>query len=123
MKSFSLIVTATLTLASPVVLAEEFKDHDTNRDGSMSEEEFYGAVESAGIYNQWDTNSDGLIDASEYDDIGVGDDFNEWDYDENDYLDAEEFYSGTFDQFDSDRDGIWGENEWDQAGDSGWLDV
>ena len=120
-------------LATSIILAggaaladksfESFDTADTNNDGEISKDEFYGLVSDAGIYADWDADSDGFIEEEEFNELGLDDDFDSWDADENSYLDTNEFYDGYFTAFDEDEDGHWNNYEWDDAGDGGLFDV
>ncbi|HET6628882.1 MAG TPA: hypothetical protein VFG91_03815 [Woeseiaceae bacterium] len=111
------------TLAFADVTFESFETADTNNDGEISKDEFYGLVSDAGIYADWDWDSDGFIDEDEFEEIGLGDDFDDWDLDDDSYLDSDEFYDGYFTYFDEDEDGHWDNLDWDDAGEAGLFDV
>jgi hypothetical protein len=123
----------TLILATGILLAsglawadqsfESFDSADTNSDGNISKDEFYGLVSDAGIYPDWDYDSDGFIDENEYNDLGLTEDFDGLDANNDSYLDADEFYEGYFSAFDGNEDGHWSGYEWDDAGDGGLFDV
>lgn len=110
-------------IASADQTFESFDTADTNNDGSVSKDEFYGLVSDAGIYSDWDYDSDGFIDENEYSDLGLNEDFDVLDADDNSYVDSDEFYDGYFSLFDENEDGHWNDLEWDDAGDAGLFDV
>ena len=117
----SILLTA--SLASADVTFESFDSADSNGDSKVSKDEFYGYIGDAGIYADWDRDTNGFIDENEYDDIGLDFDFGAWDADDDDYLSSDELYGGYFDSFDGDEDGHWDDLEWDDAGDAGLFDV
>ena len=121
------VLTTSVMFAAGAALAdqtfESFDTADTNGDGEISKDEFYGLVSDAGIYADWDADSDGFIEEEEFNEIGLDDDFDTWDADENSYLDTNEFYEGYFTAFDEDENGHWNNYEWDDAGDGGLFDV
>ena len=100
-----------------------FDDADANNSGEVSKDEFYGLVSDAGIYSDWDTDSDGFIDENEFNELGLDEDFDSLDANDDSYLDSDEFYDGYFTAFDDDNDGYWSDYEWDDAGDAGLFDV
>ena len=110
-------------IASADQTFESFDTADTNNDGSVSKDEFYGLVSDAGIYSDWDYDSDGFIDENEYGDIGLDEDFDALDADDNAYVDSGELYDGYFSLYDEDEDGHWNDLEWDDAGDAGLFDL
>lgn len=119
---------ASILLAGGIASAdqefESFETADSNDDGSISKDEFYGLVSDAGIYADWDYDADGFIEANEFDEIGLDDeDFSTWDVDNDTYLNTNEFYDGYFTTFDEDENGHWDGYEWDDAGDGGLFDV
>ena len=108
-------------MAGPASAA--FSDQDTNDDGQISKDEYYGMVSDAGLYTDWDTDGDGLLDAEEFSDIGVDAEYDAWDENDDGYVDSGEYYDGVFANFDENEDGHWDNGEWDDAGDAGWFDV
>lgn len=119
----STLAVAFSLVASAALAAGDFATHDTDGDGVLSDNEFYDYVGDAGAFSQWDANNDGFLDESEFNEAGIGEDFNAWDANNDQYLGASEFYENTYDTFDENENGQWEEDEWDDAGDSGWLDV
>src|SRR5690554_111469 len=95
-----------ISLAGGAVLAQSsFSEMDENGDGNISKDEYFGSLSDAGIYSDWDVNSNGFVDESEFDaigEIGIDEDFADWDADRNDYLDAGEFYDGVYNYYDHD---------------------
>jgi len=112
-----------LTFASSLAMAESFTFQDTNDDGKISKDEFYGSMADAGVYSDWDLDNDGLLSEDEFNEVGLDYDFDAWDGDYNNYLDAGEFYDGYYDAYDEDENGHWDATEWDDAGDAGVFDV
>jgi hypothetical protein len=100
-----------------------FDGYDSDKNGSLSREEFDKAIETVTIYENYDADKDGRISNDEYAGIGVEDNMEIWDIDGDGYLDSDEFYDGTFTSFDDNEDGHWDGDEWDDAGDAGLLDV
>ena len=58
-------------LGSPALAQTTFESLDTNSDGSISKDEYYGLVSDAGIYPDLDSDSDGLIEENEFEGIGL----------------------------------------------------
>lgn len=110
-------------IASADQTFESFDTADTDDNGSISKDEFYGLVSDAGIYSDWDYDADGFIEEDEYNEIGLDEDFGAWDVNDDTYLDTDEFYDGYFTAFDEDENGHWDSLEWDDAGDAGLFDV
>ena len=110
-------------IASADQTFESFDTADTDDNGSISKDEFYGLVSDAGIYSDWDYDADGFIEEDEYNEIGLDENFGAWDVNDDSYLDTDEFYDGYFTAFDEDENGHWDSLEWDDAGDAGLFDV
>lgn len=111
-----------VVLASTPVLGETFGNYDSNSDGKISKDEFYGSVADTGTYSDWDTDGDGLINGTEFAALGYDWDYDVWDVDNNNYVDAGEFYDGYYTAYDADEDGHWQDGEWDDAGEAGLFD-
>lgn len=109
-------------LASAPVQAAPFASYDTNSDGMISKDEFYGSVADVGTYSDWDADNDGLLSESEFGDLGVDWDYTAWDADDNDYLDSGEFYDSYYAEYDANEDSHWEQGEWDDAGEAGLFD-
>ena len=123
---YPVISTVTLSLLASLAYAggdQSFGSVDADNSGTVTKDEFYGSVGDLGTYSNWDNNGDGLINEEEFSEIGVNENFADWDANNDDYLDADEFYEGTYITFDENEDGHWQDNEWDDAGDAGWLDA
>ena len=120
---FATSVLLTGAIASADETFESFETADTDGNGSISKDEFYGLVSDAGIYSDWDYDADGFIEEDEFNEIGLDEDFGVWDVNDDTYLDTDEFYDGYFTTFDEDEDGHWNDLEWDDAGDAGLFDV
>mgnify|MGYP000088422713 CR=1 FL=1 len=112
-------------LGSGAAAATTFATADTNGNGKISKDEYYGYVGDVGIYGDWDLNDDGLLDEDEWTDVDYSYDYDydTWDLNDDGYLDDDEVYVGTFDTFDVDDDTYLDNDEWDDAGDEGWFDV
>lgn len=93
--------------------------NDTNDDGQLSKDEYYGLVSDAGNYSNWDTNGDRLLDETEFDEFGIDSGFDTWDADADGYINDDEFYDGKFEYYDENGDGYWDDDEWDDAGELG----
>ena len=109
-------------LGAPAFAQTTFESQDTDGDGSISKDEYYGVVGDAGVYADLDYDSDGFIDENEFEGIGLDDDYETWDLDNDDYVDSTEFYEGYFGYYDEDEDGHWNNGEWDDAGEAGIFD-
>lgn len=115
--------TIALALASTLAFAQTtFESMDSDGDGNISKDEYYGVVGDAGIYADLDYDSDGLIDDNEFEGFGLDDDYASWDIDRNNYIDSSEFYDGYFGYYDENEDGHWDDGEWDDADEAGLLD-
>lgn len=118
----SIILSFVLALGATPAFAASFDTLDSDANGELSRDEFYGGVADAGIYSNWDTSGDGLIDNTEFDAIGADWDYNTWDADGNNYVDSGEFYDGYYANYDTTEDGHWDGDEWDDAGEEGFFD-
>ena len=64
----NMILGAGIFLGASFALAQTgFEGMDEDGDGSISKDEYYGYIGDAGLYADWDQDSDGFIDESEYD--------------------------------------------------------
>lgn len=118
-----LLLGITLALSSTVAFAASFNDYDSNGDGKLTTDEFYGSVSDMGKYSDWDTSGDGLIDENEWNTLGWDYDYDTWDANSDGWLNSGEFYDGIYGTYDENEDGHWNNNEWDDAGDAGMFDV
>lgn len=100
----------------------DFDTVDVNGDGNLTLDEFYGSASDAGLYSDWDLDSDGLIDEDEFDELGLDWDYDTWDASGDGYLDSSEFYDGYYGVYDANGDGYWDNDEWDDAGEAGIFD-
>lgn len=100
-----------------------FETMDTNEDRSISKDEYYGSIADMGVYSDFDYDSNGLIDETEFDESTFDGDFDTWDANNDSYLDSDELYDGVFDNYDANNDDIWTQDEWDDANESGLFDV
>lgn len=112
-----------LAFGSGSVLAASFSTADTNGNGKISKDEYYGYVGDLGVYGTWDLNDDDLLDENEWSEPGYDYDYTSWDLNADGYLDDNELYDGTYSYFDMNDDNLLDTNEWDDAGDDGWLDI
>ncbi len=112
-------------LGSGTAFAATFSEADTDGNGQISKDEYYGYVGDLGVYADWDLNDDDLLSEDEWTEVDYGYeyDFGTWDLNDDGYLDDDELFEGTFDNFDVDNDYYLDDNEWDDAGDEGWMDV
>lgn len=114
-----------LVLFGATVLAQTSFDRvDTDGDGSITKDEYYGMVSDAGIYPDHDRDDDGFVDEDEFNENGLNDhaDFDTWDLDNDRFLTSGEFYDGAFANYDVDENGHWDGDEWDDAGEAGLFD-
>jgi hypothetical protein len=111
-----------VALFSTPAVAQSFAEYDSNGDGQITRDEFYGSVSDAGIYSDVDTNSDGLIGEDEFGELGQDWDYDTWDANSDGYVDSGEFYDGYYADYDSNEDGHWDDGEWDDAGEAGLFD-
>lgn len=122
LKIVSLAAVIAFAGSAMVASALDFGVVDANADGNVTTDEFYGAASDAGLYADWDTDSDGLIEENEFSEIGGDWDYDTWDANSDGYLDSGEFYDGYYGNYDSDEDGHWDNGEWDDAGEEGFFD-
>ena len=120
-KQMLLSLALTLGMLSPA-LAQSFESYDTNGDGNVTKDEYYGSIADWGTYPDWDTSGDGLVDEEEFGALGHDWDYDTWDSDANGYVDSGEFYDGLYTTYDSEEDGHWQLGNWDDAGEEGWFD-
>lgn len=118
----ALILGLALAFGTTSAFAASFDTLDSDSNGELSRDEFYGGVADLGVYSDWDTSGDGLLDESEFDAIGQDWDYDTWDVDDNSYIDASEFYDGYYVTYDTTEDGHWDGVEWDDAGEDGLFD-
>ncbi len=128
LRKTSLALGVMLALGSGSALAATFDTADSNGNGKISKDEYYGYVGDIGVYGDWDLNDDGLLSDDEWAEVDYDFDYDydslsAWDDDDDGLLDDNEVYEGTFADFDLDDDDYLDADEWDDAGDSGWLDV
>lgn len=121
---FHITTLIALSLSSSMAFAAgDFEFNDTNKDGNLDRNEYYGSMADASIFSDWDLDNDSLLSEDEFDEIGSDYDFDTWDLDDNNYLDAAEVYDGYYNAYDEDEDGHWNPTEWDDAGDEGFFDI
>lgn len=63
-----------------------YDEWDKNDDDHLSREEFLVGFRKSGLFDNWDFNEDGVLDAHE---LGEGM-YITWDYDDNNYVDLDE---------------------------------
>ena len=92
-----------------------YETWDADRDDALTEEEFSTVYTDVDYYGTWDVDNDGFIDENEWQ-TGIGTYYPAYNYDVNGYydawdlnddnrLDADEFVSGNFTLWDTNRDG------------------
>lgn len=119
----------TLTGAALAVLGTvawaggDLKGMDEDGDGRISRNEYESHVSEINVLESRDTNTDGIIDESEYDVIGFDADFDAWDVNEDSYLDRDEFRDGIFSTYDANNDGYWESDEFDDVNEAGIFDI
>lgn len=116
------LATAILLISGLAFGEGSFERNDTNGDGQLSRDEYYGLISDAGIYSDYDTNGDDILDVNEVESITKEVDFSTWDTDGDGYVSDTEFYDVTFDYYDRDGDGRWDDDEWDRVNGIGWSD-
>jgi hypothetical protein len=121
MRYLPLLAAASVVAGMQALAEPTFDRDDTDGDGRVSKDEYYGLVDDLGIYSDWDTSSDGAIDRHEYDALGIKDRFDAWDTNDNLRLEQDEFIGGVFANYDLDADGNWDAGEWRAARTDGWL--
>ena len=88
-----------------------FDRYDTDRDGYVSDSEFYDGFAASPYYADYDLDNDGLLSDDEFGATGFGYDYGAFDADRDGYLSDTEFYDGVYGQYDTDRDGRLTEDE------------
>jgi len=101
--------------ASGSVMANPYSDVDIDGDGLISRAEYDSYVERTDIYKNWDQNKDSRLDENEWNEPGQTNEFALWDINNDGYLDLEEFYNGSFSNYDYDNDAMWNEDEFGNA--------
>ncbi len=117
----TLSLTTALVFSATAAMAS-FQTQDVNGDGQLSKDEYYGSVSDAGVYADWDKNSDGLLDETEFTAVNADWVFTTYDVSADGYVDAGELYDGYYASYDSTEDGHWDNGEWDDAGEAGLFD-
>ena len=88
-----------------------FTTYDTDRDGSLTRDEFGAGFGATPYYRDYDLDRDGFLDEDEFGATGFGYDYGTFDTDRDGLLDDDEFYGGVYDAYDTDRDGRLTEDE------------
>lgn len=111
------------------VYAQDFDTYDSDMDGGLSADEFMER-NNAG-YNNWDTNTDGIIDDNEFSERAYGNfdrnrdtfiDETEWDDGINNGF-GQQFGDVDYDVLDANRDGMLDTDEWDVGmNNNTWFD-
>ena len=129
---------------------EEFNEWDTDDDNQWTEDEFGTAFENAGLFDEWDTDDDDFLTDEEFsvgfytvydvddDDkwskeefdtwntaLGKNYDYSIWDTNDDGVVDSGEFEeavreAGIYADYDSDKDGLYIEDEVTKAVFSTW---
>lgn len=115
-------LTLTMMLSTAPASAASFDDLDTDRDGLLSREEFGVGADATATYDRLDRDQDGLIATDEVNDLNPDWDYTGWDSNADNYLERQEFYDGYYGAYDANSDGVWVEDEWDNAADDGTFD-
>lgn len=117
------LLTATaLALVTSTGFAATFSSLDSNGDNKVTKDEYYGTVSDWGTYADWDTNKDGLLEQSEFNNGPFVGKYTYWDYNNDGYLDSYEVYNGIYATYDSNDDGYWENGEWHDFDDAGLYD-
>lgn len=111
-----------LALFASTGFAATFASLDSNDDGKVTKDEYYGTISDWGTYADWDTDSDGLLSADEFDAAPFEGEYVYWDYNDDGYLDSFEVYNGIYATYDSNDDGYWANGEWHDFDDAGLYD-
>lgn len=123
-KKFCLALGVSLALCSASALADgAFSKLDKDGNGQLSKQEFRSTASDSKKFSGYDSNRDGMLGENEWNEADFDYEWATWDGNSDGFVDADEFNEGTFDYFDENEDGHWDGNEWDDAGDDGWLDV
>ncbi|RJS94077.1 hypothetical protein D3260_05770 [Salinisphaera sp. Q1T1-3] len=117
-----LAIAGALAFTATTAFSAAFADMDSNNDGKVTKDEYFGTVADWGTYKDWDTNGDGLIEASEFDAGPFEGSYTYWDYNNDGYLDSYEVYDGLYATYDANDDGYWENGEWHDFDDAGLWD-
>ncbi|MBZ9567593.1 hypothetical protein [Modicisalibacter tunisiensis] len=117
------LITGILIALTSTGAFASFTSQDSDGNGKISRDEFYGSAADVGTYSDWDLNDDGLLDENEFGELDVDWDYDTWDANDDDYVDSGEFYDGIYDTYDVNDDGEWDDSEWDDADEDGVFDM
>ena len=109
-------------LSAGSAMADTFGTSDANGDDIITSDEYHRSAEDMGVFSRWDMNDDGRLGENEWND-DFDYDYDMWDRDNDGYLDANEFYTGTYNYYDTDEDNRWDGDDWEEADDDGLFDV
>ena len=114
-----------LSLASgPLGAQETFGDWDANTDGGIDAAEFETRLGETGLFGAWDTDADESLSEAELD-AALGDrdvDYSAWDGDGDGLIRESEFLSGLYNNYDVDTSGSLDEEEFGAFGDEAFFD-
>lgn len=123
MKRVTLTGAALAVMGTVAWAGGDFNGMDADGDSRVSRDEYDTYVSEVNVLEGRDTNSDGIIDESEYDVIGFESDFDTWDLNGDSYLETDEFQDGIFSHYDANDDGYWENDEFDDADEAGIFDI
>ncbi|HET7313689.1 hypothetical protein [Salinisphaera sp.] len=113
------MIAGALALTATTAFGATFAEMDSNNDGKVTRDEYFGTISDWGTYSDWDSNGDGLINQSEFDAAPFDGDYVYWDYNNDGYLDSYEVYNGLYATYDDNDDGYWENGEWHDFDDAG----
>lgn len=101
---------------------KNWNNWDNNDDNELNSLEWNNTVSGLyeengyslyGSFDDWDADSDGAVNADEYE-AGISDSgwWDDWDTNNDNYLNEDEFGDGMYSYYDEDDDYRWGGNEW-----------
>jgi len=105
-----------LALAGPAsAQSNRFTEFDTDKNGTISQSEYNAGVQKAGVIKRYDTNGDGMIDATEFTaaklDAARYGDMSAFDANTDKMIDADEFGNRLFSASRGANAGTIGEGE------------
>jgi Ca2+-binding EF-hand superfamily protein len=106
---------------SVTVGATSFETVDSDSSGTISKPEYAEAVRNSHTYRDWDSDDNSFIDAEEFKEAGIAQDFEQWDADSDGFLEPTEFYDAVFAAYDKDEDGRWSSGECARANEDGFF--
>lgn len=118
-------VAAIALLAACTTGSADYTAYDMNNDDRLDRNEFTTAYNDLGYYNTWDTDRDGRLMESEWNEglnayykdynMGTFGTFNDWDMDRDGFVSNNEFVERNYGMWDMNRDGyieVAEFNEW-----------